>query len=219
MIGDLIPSQVLEAYLGQESKDFAVQAGRLKTFKQTIGLFIFSIIWIGFTSIFVFVFAVPLFTGGEVNFESNGVPTTASLDNLGPLLMPGLIIGLFLLIGFGILGYAIYCLTAKGSNFIGTSTRLVIQRGDKIRSIDWEQFNGDITLSGNDQKGDLVMKLRTGKMVSQKNRGPQYVPDVISLPAIPFPREIEAICRKHIKENDPTPVGGQTTQDLPESLV
>jgi len=74
-----------------------------------------------------------------------------------------------------------------------------------MRSIDWEQFSGDITLSGDNEKGSVSLQMRTGKMVRRKNGPDRYVPEVIYLTKIPYALEIEKICRKRIKENDPTP--------------
>jgi hypothetical protein len=42
-------------------------------------------------------------------------------------------------------------------------------------------------------------------MVSRKNGPDRYVPDVIYISDVPYVFEIEKICRKRIKENDPTP--------------
>jgi hypothetical protein len=47
--------------------------------------------------------------------------------------------------------------------------------------------------------------MRTGKMVNSKNSGSRYVPNTIYLTGIENVYEIEQICRKRIKENDPTP--------------
>jgi hypothetical protein len=42
-------------------------------------------------------------------------------------------------------------------------------------------------------------------MVSRKNGPDEYVPDVIYMLEIPNVFEVEQICRRRIKENDPTP--------------
>jgi len=195
----------LNTMLGSERKDFAVKAGRAKPLISSIGMILFGTFWTGFTSIFVVVFLGPLFAGNEVHFESNGVPTVASPDNLGPIVVPAIIIGLFLLIGIGMLAGGFYSVFRKGGYFVGTPLRLVHYYKGKIRSIDWEQFSGDIEVSGNPEKGNVSMKMRTGKMVSRKNGPDKYVPDVIHMAKIPSAFEVEKLCRKRIKENDPTP--------------
>ena len=197
--------QVLSSVIGSERKDFTVKAGRAQPLRTSISVILFGTFWTAFTSIFVITFLGPLFVGKEVHFESNGVPTVASPDNLGPILVPAIIIGFFVLIGIGLLSWGIRLLNKKGGYFVGTPTRLVHYQNGKIRSIDWEQFSGDIEIRGNRQKGNISLQMRTGRMVSRKNGPDRYVPDVIYISEIPDAFEIEKICRKRIKENDPTP--------------
>ena len=188
----------LSSIIGSESKDFAVKAGRAQPFKTSLSLILFGTAWTAFTSIFVIVFLGPLFLGKEVHFESNGVPTVASPDNLGPILVPALIIGLFVLVGIGMLSWGIYSMFKKGGYFVGTPTRLIHYQKGKIRSIDWEQFSGDIELRGDIHKGNISLQMRTGKMVSRKNGPDKYVPNVIYISEIPRVFEIEQICRRRI---------------------
>ena len=199
-----IPQNLLTV-LDQEKIDFSVKAHRAKPIKSSIGIIIFGTVWTAFTSIFVYAFFWPLFLGEEVHFTSNGTPTVASPENLEPITLPAIIIGLFVLIGIVMLGFGIYSLIKKGGYFVGTPLRLITFQDGKVRSIDWEQFNGDIEVSGNEFEGNLALQMRTGRMVSSKNSGSRYVPDTIYLTGIPNVFEIEQICRKRIKENDPTP--------------
>jgi hypothetical protein len=103
------------------------------------------------------------------------------------------------------LSWGIYSIFKKGGYFVGTPTRLVHFQNGNIRSKDWEQFSGDIEVNGNAKKGNILLQMRTGRMVSRKNGPDRYVPDVIYISEIPNVYEIEQICRKRIKENDPTP--------------
>jgi hypothetical protein len=195
----------LMSNLGSESKDFAVKANRAQPFKNSFSLILFSLFWLGFTSIFVFAFLGPIFQGREVHFTSNDVPTVAGPGNLGPIIVPALVIGLFVLIGLALLGFGLYSLFSRGGYFVGTPTRLVNFHKGSIRSIDWELFSGDIVVNGNSQKGNISLGMRTGKIVTRKNGPDSYVPDMIYISGIPNVFEIEQICRKRIKENDPTP--------------
>ena len=199
--------QRLSSYISSESKDFSVKAGRAQPLKKSFSFIFFGIFWTAFTSIFVIVFLGPLFLGKEVHFELNGVPTVASPDNLEPIIIPAIIIGVFVLVGVGMLSWGIYSISRKGGYFVGTATRLVHFQKGKIRSVDWEQFSGDIevSVSGNTQKGNISLQMRTGRMESRKNGPDSYVPDVIYITEIPNVLEIEQICRSRIKENDPTP--------------
>ena len=207
---NIILPQELSSSLSSENKDFAVKAGRAQPLKKSVSLILFGTVWTAFTSIFVFAFLGPLFQGKEVRFESNGAPTVASPDNLGPIIMPAIIIGVFVLVGVGMLTWGIYSIFKEGGYFVGTPTRLVHFQNGHIRSIDWEQFSGDIEVSGDAQKGNISLQMRTGRMVSRKNGPDRYVPDVIYISEIPNVFEIEQICRRRIKENDPTPaIAGQ----------
>ncbi len=199
-----LPPELL-SIVSPEKIDFATKAGRDKPKKKSILIILFGVVWTLFTSIFVFIFFVPIIQGKEVHFESNGVPTVASPDNLEPLLLPAIIVGLFLLIGIGMLSWGIFSMMKKGGYFVGTPTRLIFYQNGIIRSIDWEEFSGDIEISGDNTKGNISLLMRIGKMVSSKNGSDRYVPDVIYITEIPNVYEIEQICRKRIKENDPTP--------------
>jgi len=191
--------------LGKEKRDFAVMAARSQPLKTSLAVIVFGTFWLGFTGIFVVLFLGPVFAGREVHFLANDVPAVAGPGNLKPLLVPALVLGLFMLIGLGLLSWGLRMLFMRGGYFVGTPTRLVHFHNGTIRSIDWEQFSGDITVNGNDQKGNIEMGLRTGKMVSQKNGPDRFVPDTIYITGIQDAFKIEQICRMRIKENDPTP--------------
>ena len=199
-----LPSELMK-YIGSESQDFAVKAKRANPPKTSIFLILFGAAWLAFTSIFVFAFLGPLFKGKEVEFLVNDVPTVAGPGNWGPIVFPAIIIGVFVLVGLLMFGSGIYLLFKKGGYFVGTSSRLISYHNGTFRSVDWEQFSGDIEVSGDELKGHISLGLRTGKMVSSKNGPDRYVPDTFYISAIPGALEIERICRKRIKENDPTP--------------
>ena len=82
---------------------------------------------------------------------------------------------------------------------------MVRYQNGNIRSIDWEQFSGDIEVSGRDPKGNISLQMRTGRVVRTKNGPEKLIPDVIHMSGIPYVFEVEQFCRKRIKENDPTP--------------
>jgi hypothetical protein len=195
----------LNAAIGSEKKDFAVKAGRALPREKSISKIRFGILFTAVSSIFVFTFLEPLFYGEEVHFVLNGVPTDASPDNLDPILVPAIIILVFMFIGMSMLSWGIYSLLKKGGYYVGTPIRLVHYQNGNIRSIDWEQFSGEIKFNGNADKGNISLQMRTGRMVSRKNGPDEYVPDVIYMLEIPNVFEVEQICRRRIKENDPTP--------------
>lgn len=200
-----LPIEV-STYLGSESRDFMVKAGRAQPLKSSLQIIFFGSIWLAFTSIFFAVFLGPLFLGKEVHFLTNGVPTVASPDNLEPIILPAIIIGFFVLIGIAMLFSGIFSLFRGGGYFVGTPNRLVHYRNGTIKSIDWESFSGNVQVSGNAQKGDISLQTRSMRMDTMKNSQNQYLPDVIHISDIQNVFEIEQICRKRINESVSAPV-------------
>lgn len=195
----------LQTVIADEKINFSVKAKRAKPLKSSLGIIIFGAGWTAFSSIFVYLFLGPLFVGKEVHFISNNVPTVASPDNLEPIILPAIIIGVFVLVGTIMLGFGTYSILKKGGYFVGTPLRLISYQNGNVRSIDWEQFSGDIEVNGDDIDGNLSLQMRTGKMVSSKNNRRRYVPETIYISGIPDVYKVEKICRNRIKENDPTP--------------
>jgi hypothetical protein len=197
-----LPEELL-VNIGTDTKEFAVKGKRLRPIGKSIFRIVFGIVWLGFTSIFVVLMLGPLFKGEEVQMVVNGVTETAGKGNLKPLLFPAIFLGIFVSVGLIVLIPGIISLFKKGGYFVGTPTRLVYYKKGLLQSFDWEQFSGNIELRGNNKNGNLYLELRTGQMVSQKG-GSRYVPDVVYLCGIQGAFEVEQMCRKRIKENDPT---------------
>jgi hypothetical protein len=193
----------LESVIGNEKNEFSVFAKRYQPVGKSLGALFFGVFWLAITSIFVVAFFGPLFKGEEVHFGTNGTPTTGSLENFEPLMVPALIIGVFVLIGIGMLIAGIYSLTRKGGYFVGTPTRLIHFRNGNISQYDWEQFTGNIQM--NIKKGDISLELRSGRVVKSKNSSGRFVHDTVYISGAPDILEIEKVCRKRVKENDPTP--------------
>jgi hypothetical protein len=202
-MNDLTMPFELQSIIGNENVDFFVKARRKQPVKNSIGIILFGTFWTAFVSIFVIVFFGPLFRGEETHFEVNGVPKSGSWENFRPMLTPALIIGLFVLIGIGMLTWGIYSLFQRGGYFVGTNNRLISYNKGIINTYDWEQFTGNMEIRST--KGDISLQLRSGKMVQRKNRPDEFVPDNIYISGISDVVEIEKNCRKRIKENDPSP--------------
>lgn len=197
-----IPSD-FQSVIGSEKMDFSIIAKRKKPLKKSFFIIAFGMFWTGFISIFVVVFLGPIFRGEEAHFTTNGVPTTASWDNFKPMIGPALIIGFFVLIGLAMLFWGFYSMLQKGGYYVGTPNRLIHYYKGNITSYDWEQFSGNMEV--NSIKGDISMELRTGSMESTRNRPDKYVPNIVYISGVEGVLEIAEICRKRIKENDPTP--------------
>jgi hypothetical protein len=196
----------LKKLVANEKIDFCVKAKNNYPKSKSYGIILFGIVWTAFISIFVIAFFGPLFLGKEVHFKTNDEPTVGSIDNWEPLLVPGLIIGLFVIVGLSMLVWGFYTLFQNGGYFVGTETRLIKYLNNKITITDWEQFSGNIELNNKNNLGDIEFQLRTGKMESRKNSPDKFVPDIIYISGINDVLEIEKSCRIRIKENDPTPV-------------
>jgi hypothetical protein len=205
MILTEIPAD-LKNLIANEKIDFCIKAKSNYPKSKSYGIIIFGIIWTAFISIFVIAFFGPLFFGKEVHFKTNDEPTVGSIDNWQPLLVPGLIIGLFVIVGLSMLIWGFYSLFQNGGYFVGTETRLIKYLNNKITITDWEHFSGNIELSNENNLGDIEFQLRTGKMESRKNSPDKFVPDIIYISGVNNVLEIEKSCRIRIKENDPTPV-------------
>ena len=196
-----LPDKLIEI-IGSENKDFAVKGGHAQPVTNSMALIVFSLIWLTFTSIFFFAFLGPVLWGKETTGSGNFV---LSSDGMEGITVPALVIGLFAFIGLGMLALGLGSLFKKGGYFVGTPTRLINYTKNSYRSIDWEQFSGDNQVRGNEKKGTVTLGMRTGRMVSSKGSSDRFVPDVFYMTGIPDVYEIEQICRKRIKENDPTP--------------
>lgn len=197
MIESAVLPPDLNTAIAAESRDFVVKASKAYPLKKAGGFIIFAVFWLVFTSVFFVLFIEPVLEGKEVHFTSNGVPTVASPDNLEPLIVPAIFVGVFTLIGFSVLGIGIYMIFKEGGYFVGTPTRLLSYRKGKITSTDWTQCSGNTEVSGDDQKGSLTLELNTGHF-EKSNR---YVPDMLYICGIANALEIERICRQRIKEN------------------
>ena len=193
--------QELESVIDKERIDFSVLSKRKKPLKESMGLIFFGIVWTAFTSIFVVAFLGPSIKEGT--FSVRDILTDGNLEDPQSMLVPFLIIAVFLLVGIGILLGGFYSFFQKGGYFVGTADRLLRYHKGKIFAFDWEQFSGNMVI--NYKRGDITLQLRTGRMVNSKNSSAQYVPDVVHILGVTNVLDIEKICRKRIKENDPTP--------------
>lgn len=186
----------LNNLIGSEGKDFAVRAGSLRPFRKSLPGIIAGIVWLSFfTLLFFGIFNVDL---PEMIASGAGEDTS-----INPAYYVIAFFGIFYVVGFIIIGTAIIPLIRRGGYFIGTSDRLIQYRSGKMRSIDWEQFTGDIRISGNERKGTISMLMRTGRLKRQRG-GSIYIPDEIFITSIPGVSDIEKLCRRRIKENSPT---------------
>jgi hypothetical protein len=193
----------LNISLGSESRDFAVKGRRAKPVGSSLFQIIFGLFWLGFISIFLSFFFDSFSQGGIKQIISD-----INNANEGNSQQSGIFVviffSVFVLIGLYMLLGGVISMLKRGGYFVGTPTRLVRFNRGKMMSADWEQFNGNIRVQGNNNRGTITLEMRTGHMTSGKG-GSRYVPDFVYISGVPGVYEIEQICRKRIKENDPTP--------------
>jgi len=193
----------LNISLGSESREFAVRSRRAKPVGSSLFQIIFGLFWLGFISIFLSFFFDSFSQGGlkqvisDINDSNEGNSQQSGIFVV-------LFFSVFVLIGLYMLLAGVFSLMKRGDYFVGTPTRLVRFRKGKMMSSDWEQFNGKIEVRGNNNRGTITLEMRTGQMRHGKG-GTRYVPDFVYISGVPGVYEIEQICRKRIKENDPTP--------------
>ncbi len=200
MLGNATLPQELSSALGSEVQDFVVKAERALPVRKCLSLIVLGLGWVAFMSMFWMTLLGPAFMGQEATFKVNGVPTAVGPGNLAPLLFPGLVIGVLTLAGLLFLVWGVVSLFREGGYFVGTPTRLVRFQKGNLRSMAWENFSGDIDVRGTDQKGDISLRMSSGKMQSSRYGRDRYVADMIYLAGIPNVFEIEKMLRKRITE-------------------
>jgi hypothetical protein len=203
MIESIPLPEELNVAIGSESIEFAVKGSRTQSIRTSMSSIIFGTVWTAFTMFIASMFLGSVFNRNIISTISGMLASATGEDKKGIWFLLGFF-ALFLTIGVFMIAKGIIPLFKKGGYFVGTPTRIVNFKRGQIKSSDWEQFNGNITVRGNNKNGSITLEMRTGYMVSQKN-GSRYVPNVVYISGIPNVYEIEQICRKRIKENDPTP--------------
>lgn len=204
MIADNIPQEAFAA-IGSENIDFAIKSKHEKPIKESLDKIYFSIFWLALTSIGVFHLLQPVFQNKVISFTSGGIKVIAGPGNLEPIIMPLLGFGIFVLAGIIIFYIGLSSLLKDGGYYIGTPTKLIYYGKKNIKSTDWGQFTENIEITGDNQKADLAMRLKTGITINTK-KGEQYIPDMIYICGISNVFEIANLCRKRIEENRSIPL-------------
>jgi hypothetical protein len=192
----------LNISLGSENREFAVKG----TFAQPVIASVFNILfgvgWIGFTSLLMSFFIEPDFLKYAIQeFTSSEAAGTGEGDKIYYVFII-VFFGIFLSIGFYMFFKGVFSMFRSGGYFVGTPTRLVHFRKGKLKSCDWEQFTYDILVKGNNKKGNITLVMKTGSIVRGKSSS-RFVPDYIYMLGIEGALDIEQICRRRIRENDP----------------
>lgn len=193
-----LPPEV-EPLLNGESPDFAV-CSRRRASRAVISVLLgFGLFVLAFMSIFVIAFFGPLITKGETTFTANGEEVTATWDNLSPMLLPGLVIGLFVSIGLGMFVGGIVGATGSAGWYIGTPKRLLrYKKNSTVTSNDWSDFTGAIEMSGSNEKADLTLTMNSSRMITLKSGQSSVQNETYTMPGIPNGLQVTDICKERI---------------------
>lgn len=193
----------LNIFLGSESREFAVYGRRAGPVRSSVSQLIFGIVWLGFIIIFLSFFFDSFSQGGIKQIISNMKNADEGNSQESGIFVV-ILFSVFILVGLYMILAGVFSLLKTGGYFVGTPTRLVRFNRGKMMWDSWDQFNGNIEVRGNNKRGTIILESRTGyKSAGMSNR---YVPNIVYISGVPDVYEIEQICRKRIKEHDPTPV-------------
>lgn len=175
--------------LGNEAVDFSLQSRRRLPVGKGLAFLLFGMFWTAFS----------------IAISSAFVGDFMTSEPAGPDLFPVLLLGLFVLTGLVCIIGAVYMMLSPGSFFVATPSRLMSYRNGAIKVYDWEQFSGNLEM--NTRRGDLILQLRTGKIMKRKSGHTEFMPDEVYISGVEQVEELERICRQRIKEHDPHPSG------------
>ena len=199
---NIILPPTLNSAIDGESIDFSVKAERLFQKNKSFFPVFIGIVLCGFICTLMILAVIENFSAKNHEIENQ--------HSIAGIIMPIIFFSVSLFVGIRLLYAELYSLFKKGGYFVGTPTRLIYYLDGNFKSINWEQFSGEIEVKGDSQKGDIILTLRTGEIFGSENSPDEYVPDIVCMIEIPNPLEVEKICRKRIKENDPTPPSSKT---------
>ncbi len=207
MIGNYRLPTKLKQTIGSEPLDFIAKDQPSTPFGVLVSVISMGIVWIILMSCIIYAFIGPLFHGEEVEMTINDVPTIISPENLTPLILPVVLLGifwclglLFLVIGLGML--------FKGRGYtVGTATKLIYLYKNKIQTTSWDQINGVVSCKGNNRKGNILLQLKTGKDITFNGKK-RFVNDTLYMCGIKNALDINKICKKRIKKEkiDPSSI-------------
>ena len=210
----------IQQYLDlNESVKFAVNSRRHISSGTALLGFFFVFIWLGITSAVGYGLVLNPFlnslAGKDTMLYVNNMPETVGPGNLSTLMLPVIVIGIFFVIGIAGLLALTYSYFSAGGWFVGTDKRLIHLRKSRLRSISWDQFTGNITTSGDVNKGNIVLDLRkapepslgeriesqidTLPGVRRRSRLHIIARESISIIGVPNVFDLEKICRSRIE--------------------
>jgi hypothetical protein len=193
-------SPELAKIVGSDPVDFITKAKRRFPAKMGIAALCFGTFWTFFTSIFVVALAGMVLSSEPSMVTINGQPTEVSSGDYQALIVPILVVALFMAIGLGMMGFALWQIFSPGAYFIATPTHLIEHRGSSTKLYSWAMFSGNMEIKENTNYGYIILNLHTVQSATDKNRR-YFVADVIHMSGIDQVGEVFEVVRKRILAN------------------
>ncbi len=187
-----LPNDVYKILNG-ERIEISFKSKRKNPFVKSIFKLLFALAWLISSILFAYIFIKPLFNNGDIEFEFNGEVFTGNLDNIDPVLPMILFLSFFVAMGIYLLLRALFLLFQKGGYFVATPVRLIYYYKGKVKFYNWSEFNGNMKINSNN--GDIVLELKTGKIVYTENSPSRYEPEIIYISGIVNVFNVEKILR------------------------
>ncbi len=176
-----LPPKLLSE-IGSEPIDFTVFTKRMATTTDSIKGIAVTVVFLSFFGLLLY----------QIFFKSL-VDTDFDILEMLRIFM-GFI---FTILGIGILIIVLNNFLAKGGHFVGTPTRLILHKKEKITSFRWEEFTGSVHIDV--KQKSLAFTLRLGEKYHDKDCN-KYEPQYISIISVENFWQIEQIARKRIVE-------------------
>ncbi len=192
----------LQSIIGSERVDFVTFAKRKNARPISYAVFGLALPWLIITTFGVYVFFKPLFIGEDIHMETDGVVTTANLDNLEPIIVPGSILLVFFAIGILLFIWGLRYLLKKGGYYVGTETRIINYIDGEVMYLGWNEFTGNMELDL--QKKTIVLEMHRGETRREKDGSEIFVHDTLDLIGVEDASEVDEKCRKRINESQST---------------
>ncbi len=187
-----IPPEEVGKLLRQEPYDFVVKAG--KAFPASKSFIFFAV---GILSL-LFNFTVSSTASSVINMIS----APEMFNDFNPFTLS---VTLFVSVSLGFLVYGLYLFFAEGAWYIGAPKGLVIYRKNEIKTVNWGDFTGTVSVTGTAENGSITLLMRTGQMVGRDYGfyNKNYVSDMIYIIGIKNAFQISEFIKKRIGEGNP----------------
>lgn len=203
MIKEIRLPEEINISIGSEAIDFAVKSGPIQAYGKSFSNIIFGFIFLGFGYFVLTLLPDEFFSGEAARIIKEALSKTTTNEENQGLIFVFLLFFIMLFVGLYLMIPAFFRLFMSGGYFVSTPSRLLNYRKGHMRSYAWGEFNGNIEVHGTNKRGSITLEMKTGYMMSGSRGGKRYIANEVYISSVGGIYEIEQICRKRIKENDP----------------